>query len=428
MSVTATSRFRRPNAGNVATVTVVVIAFVVTWVAYFADRSSAGEPPYSGVALSVATLLGVIYLILLLHGYPILRPIAGRHATAATIALLVLLLLAIEFLLGGSNAIWLISMPLVAAAATDLSPGPRVAVYVAAVAGVILPGYLRYGSWEFTFFNTLTFITAFVFVVAFVRLTQAAELAQLRAETLAAELAEANRQLGEYVIQAEELATTQERNRLAREIHDNLGHYLTVVNVQINAARALLDKDPARADAALQKAGRLTQEGLAAIRQSVSALRESPLGRRSLPDAVAELATETQAAGVVAELHVEGSARRLDARTGLTLYRAAQEGLTNVRKHARASRVDLTLDYRDPDSVSLTVRDNGVGSVGQENPPGFGLLGLQERARQLGGHVTVQSAAGEGYCLTVQLPTTTVEPAVLDEGMVPDEHPGLAGR
>lgn len=417
MSVTSTSRFRRPNAGSVATVTVVVVAFVVTWVAYLAERNSAGGPPYSGVALSIATMLGVLYLILILYGYPILRPIAGRHTTSITIALLLFLLLAIEFLLGGSSGIWLISMPLIATAATDLPPGPRVIVYVATIAGVILPSYLRYENWEFTFFNTLTFITAFVFVIALIRLTQAAEQAQLRAEKLAAELADANRRLGEYAIQAEELATTQERNRLAREIHDNLGHYLTIVNVQINAARALLDKDPVRADAALQKAGQLTQEGLTAIRQSVSALRESPLGRRSLSDAIAKLTAEMQSAGIIAELHVNGPIRRLDTRTELTFYRAAQESLTNVRKHARASRVDLTLDYGEPASVSLTVSDNGVGNIDKENnQPGFGLLGLQERARQLGGHIAVRSAPGEGYCLIVQLPTTTVDPIAMEEG------------
>src|SRR5690606_16330885 len=128
------------------------------------------------------------------------------------------------------------------------------------------------------------------------------ELAQARAETLAAELAEANRKLGDFAVQAEELATIQERNRLAREIHDNLGHYLTVVNVQINAARAILDIDKARADTALDKAARLTQDGLAAVRQSVSSLRESPLGRHTLSEAVADLAAQTQAAGIIAEL------------------------------------------------------------------------------------------------------------------------------
>lgn len=175
------------------------------------------------------------------------------------------------------------------------------------------------------------------------------------------------------------------------------------------------NNEHARADAALEKAGRLTQEGLTAIRQSISSLRESALGRRSLPNAIADLAAETQAAGVVAELHIDGAVRRLDARTELTFYRAAQEGLTNVRKHARASRVDLTLDYNSPDSVTLTIRDNGIGPKQTEVASGFGLLGLQERARQLGGHVSVQTAPGQGYSLVVQLPEVGPDPAGLIE-------------
>uniref|UniRef100_UPI0035B4AC3F sensor histidine kinase n=1 Tax=Promineifilum sp. TaxID=2664178 RepID=UPI0035B4AC3F len=149
-------------------------------------------------------------------------------------------------------------------------------------------------------------------------------------------------------------------------------------------------------------------------RHSVSALRESPLGRRALPETIAALVAETQAAGIVAELAVDGPPRPLDPRVELTLYRAAQEGLTNVRKHAHASRADLRLDYRDPASVSLTVSDNGPGLGGapagdEEAGGGFGLLGLRERARQLGGQVETATAPGEGFTLIVALPTKKEE-------------------
>jgi signal transduction histidine kinase len=84
--------------------------------------------------------------------------------------------------------------------------------------------------------------------------------------------------------------------------------------------------------------------------------------------------------------------------------------LTNVRKHALASRVDLTLDYNDPAAVYLLVRDNGIGDSQDERPPGFGLLGLRERARQLGGRVAVASTPGAGYSLRVELPTIPDDP------------------
>jgi signal transduction histidine kinase len=353
----------------------------------------------------IATALGIVYLLLVIAGPRPFEPLFGRYALGASFVALVGLMLAIAFILAGSNGIWLIFMPIVATATTDLPARPRWLVYAAVLFGMGAPYYYRYGDWQTAVSATLTFSPAIIFVIIFVKATQSAELAQARAETLAAELAEANRMLGDYVVQAEELATIQERNRLAREIHDNLGHYLTVVNVQINAARAMLDVDKARADAALEKAARLTQEGLAAVRQSVSSLRESPLGRHTLSEAVANLAAQTQAAGIIAELQVEGSERPLDPRAELTLYRAAQEGLTNVRKHARASRVGLTLDYSSATEVILQICDNGLGSAISSAPAGFGLLGIEERARQLGGRVTSGAASGSGYCLRVELPT-----------------------
>jgi signal transduction histidine kinase len=115
----------------------------------------------------------------------------------------------------------------------------------------------------------------------------------------------------------------------------------------------------------------------------------------------------------------------LDSRAELTLYRAAQEGLTNVRKHARASRVDLTLNYVDPDRVSLSVRDNGLGAPVNAAAGGFGLLGLRERATQLGGQLVVESTNGRGFGLLVEIPTT--EPALIDHTGAGNGDPRSAG-
>jgi signal transduction histidine kinase len=398
--------------GHIATVAVIAVAYIVTYAAYFADLGTAAGPPFSATALVIATALGIVYLLLVIVGPRPFKPFFGQHSLAASFVVLVVLMLAIAFILAGSNGIWLIFMPIVGTATTDLPARTRWLVYAAVLFGMGAPYYYRYGDWQTAVIATLTFSPAILFVIIFVKATHSAELAQARAETLAAELAEANRKLGDFAVQAEELATIQERNRLAREIHDNLGHYLTVVNVQINAARAILDIDKARADTALDKAARLTQDGLAAVRQSVSSLRESPLGRHTLSEAVADLAAQTQAAGIIAELQVEGLERPLDPRAELTLYRAAQEGLTNVRKHARASRVDLILNFSSATQVVLQICDNGLGSAVSSTSVGFGLLGIEERARQLGGRVTSGAAPGSGYCLTVELPTL---PPMVDE-------------
>src|SRR4051812_3654792 len=215
------------------------------------------------------------------------------------------------------------------------------------------------------------------------------------------ELAEANDLLRGYAAQAEQLATTQERNRVARDIHDGLGHHLTVVQMQVQAARAVLATDPARADAVLAKAQQQSTEALAEVRRSVAALRE----RRTTPPlrtALEGLAAETSAAGVPTELRVDGPARDLPAESAESLFRAAQEGLTNVRKHAGATSVQVLLRFG-ADSVCLEVSDDGRGLPGAA-PPGFGLLGLRERATRLGGRLDVAATPGGGTTLLVEVP------------------------
>src|SRR5258707_6084842 len=146
----------------------------------------------------------------------------------------------------------------------------------------------------------------------------------------------------------------------------------------------------------------LTQEGLAEVRRSVAALRASPTESRPLPEALAKLVEQWNATGLRARLAVEGARRQLTPQADLTLYRAAQEALTNVGPHARASRVDLILDYRAPESVLLQVEDDGVGD--SNSGEGFGLLGVRERAQLLGGEVRVHTETGKGSRLEVELP------------------------
>ncbi len=226
----------------------------------------------------------------------------------------------------------------------------------------------------------------------------------LRRERRAREdLAAAHGRLREYAAQAEELATTQERNRLARDIHDGLGHHLTVVQMQVQAARAVLAADPEKADAVLAKAQQQATEALAEVRRSVAALREVRTPA-PLSEALKELAEETSAAGVPTRLEIEGTVRPLPPEAEEALYRAAQEGLTNVRKHAAAESARVVLDYDHPATVRLEVRDDGRGLVADVAGAGFGLLGLTERAARLGGRLDVSSDKGQGTTLLVEVP------------------------
>jgi signal transduction histidine kinase len=214
-------------------------------------------------------------------------------------------------------------------------------------------------------------------------------------------LAEANQLLRDHASQVEELATTKERNRLAREIHDSVGHYLTVVNVQIGAARTMLDQDRSRALEHLATAQSLTQEGLAEVRHSVAALRASPTESRPLPEALTSLVDQWRAAGLNASFRQSGTVRTLRPQSNLTLYRAGQEALTNVAKHANATIVSVRLNYVE-DRTRLTIEDNGVGATDSEG--GFGLLGIRERVQLLNGSVRVSTDAGKGFILEVEVP------------------------
>ena len=303
-----------------------------------------------------------------------------------------------------TNLVWLVLLPPIAHSVILLRRGGVVAVCLVTVS-VLVASVVRWHGWPLVPMALVAYGFAVLFTLVFTGLAVSSERSREVVQGLAADLAEANRKLREYAMQVEELAATRERNRVAREIHDSLGHYLTVVNVQIEAARAVQGQDPARALEALAKAQALTQEGLREIRRSVAALRASPLDDRSLPDALRQVVAESQAEGLAMEMEVLGAARNLPPRAELTLYRAGQEAATNIRKHSKASRAKLTLDFARPGLVRLAVADNGVGANGDAGTPsGFGLMGIRERAQLLGGAVRVRATPGAGFTLEVEVP------------------------
>jgi signal transduction histidine kinase len=248
----------------------------------------------------------------------------------------------------------------------------------------------------------MQFLLAYAFVVLYTLAAERERQARTEVERLAAELRQANLRLREYAAQAEELATVHERNRLAREIHDGLGHYLTGINMQIQAGRAVLDHDRSVAMDAFDQAQALAQEGLTEVRRSVSALRASPLDNQSLPQAIEGLVDECRAAGIATAFSVLGEVRGLAPQIDLALYRVAQEGMTNMRKYAQTTSAEVTLDYREQDEVRLAICDQGVGT--DDPSGGYGLVGVRERVHLLGGTVQVETALGEGFTLQVQVP------------------------
>jgi signal transduction histidine kinase len=393
--------FRRDDElerqGQFAAVVVVVIGYAATFVGTLVGASLA----YTWTEAATAVLLGLVYVFLLWRGDDFFVRYPSSRGRAVYFTVQLFLVIVVQYLLIGPGT-WLIPLPIVAIAVERVPPRGRWPIFLAIILGLTLSLGVRTGDWSNTLNTPLLLVPAVVFVVVVTQGRVNERQARWNAEELSAQLETAHDQLAAYAIQAEELATTKERNRLAREIHDNLGHYLTVTNVQLEAARAVMETEPERALDALGKAQASTKEGLAAVRQSVASLRESPVANRTLSEALDDLLDETRAAGIVVEFTVVGASRKIDAKTKLTLYRVAQEGLTNVRKHARASRVDIILEYGDGDNVRLMVRDNGIGTGSAAG--GFGLIGMLERVQLLNGDLQVETAPAKGFELKVSVP------------------------
>ncbi|HET9016555.1 MAG TPA: GAF domain-containing sensor histidine kinase [Thermomicrobiaceae bacterium] len=204
------------------------------------------------------------------------------------------------------------------------------------------------------------------------------------------------------------LAIAEERGRLAQEIHDTLAQGLAAISLRLDLADAHLSTRPEIAAEAVRRALELTRQNLEDARRSVLDLRAAHLHQLSLPDGLrrlaASLASETGAAVDVAS---DGLVGRLSARVEIGLFRIAEEALSNVRQHAGARRVRVALVARG-DEVALTIEDDGAGfdweARARTGGPGFGLVGMRERARLLRGALTIRSSPGQGTHLQVRVP------------------------
>jgi signal transduction histidine kinase len=203
-------------------------------------------------------------------------------------------------------------------------------------------------------------------------------------------------------------AAAEERARLARELHDIVGHGVSVMTIQASAVRRLLRPDQEREREALLIVEQTGREALAEMRRLVGVLRrpeEAPaLAPQPGLEHVAKLIEQAREAGLSTELRVEGDAVELPAGIDLTAYRLVQEGLTNTLKHAHATRAEVLIRYENG-RVELVVRDNGQGSAGGSGG-GHGLVGMRERVAVVGGELHAGPRSGGGYELRARLPAS----------------------
>lgn len=257
--------------------------------------------------------------------------------------------------------------------------------------------------------TTLINGAGFFFFGAFGNALVQAQRARDESQRILAELTDAHSRLQRYAEQAEVLAVAEERNRLSREMHDTLGHRLTVSIVQLEGAGRLLERDTPRAGQMIQTVREQLTEGLAELRTTLASLRNPGMTGASLRKSLQTLVDEyTQATGLAVHISIPNNLLALDEARRMTIYRAAQEALTNTQRHAGANAVWLKIE-QSTHSVTLWVEDDGAGMPSDELTPGIGLRGMQERAQQLGGALTIDASPRGGVRLQLTIPLAKEE-------------------
>jgi signal transduction histidine kinase len=276
--------------------------------------------------------------------------------------------------------------------------------------------------------HTLGYLLIAAILVALVyntaRITTHAVDQSVERGRIIAELAEANRRLAasmeensqlqaQLMVQAREAGVTEERQRMAGEIHDTLAQGLTGIIAQLEAADHTRGDD-GELSRHLGQAAALARSSLTEARRSVRALRPGQLEQASLPEALGELARGwSEQTGVTARLDTTGTPVRAGADVEAALFRVTQEALSNAAKHAQAGRVQLTLSYTG-DMLLLDVADDGNGGAslngGASPNGGYGLAGMEQRLARIGGTLTIESAPGSGTTLNAAVPLTGYRP------------------
>lgn len=277
--------------------------------------------------------------------------------------------------------------------------GAIIGLLLAPIGALESPGQFDLGGLIGFLFFMASWISIALFVAVLFR-------ERAERERLIAELRQAKAGLERAALQTEELAVLRERTRLAREMHDSLGHALVVVNVQLEAAQRLYARDPARGDAELEATRALVREAMGELRRSLANLRAESFDAQNLPAALQRIADEVRTRGrLTVTCQLPARLDALDPEAGAALWRVAREALANVERHASASSATLAL-AAEPGALVLRVADNGAGIQPQQLARNghYGITGMRERLAALGGTLTIASPPGGGTLVEARVP------------------------
>jgi signal transduction histidine kinase len=275
-------------------------------------------------------------------------------------------------------------------------------VYIVTMGSIEWYLYKRFE--EIGYFITCSFIVFAGIVSYLINYYQGARRDTMQ---LYAQLKQSHERLQDYALKTEEWAATRERVRIARDIHDTVGHKLTALLVQMQAARKLSRLDSLRSEQIYLECEDLIRSSLQEVRLSVRAIRDEPIKSTSLNDSLEKLSEEfTKFAEVQTIFEVDGVPVPLPGDLQLTAYRIVQESLTNAQKHGHAKNAKILLAYSEAE-FSLCISNDGDMPV--ELKPGFGLINLQERVKEWNGEVHFRMDQKMGFAVEVKFPYSLTE-------------------
>ena len=359
------------------------------------------RPPSSLLAIRpergfVLFCIAIILLSLLELLRPKTRPLAHSHPAIHLVLMLVLSGLALSVVHYDYAQLLLLTVILFA----ELTFSRRMTALIILVSFSLLVVRMAFGSRRdmsllLDTSNLLIFIVLVLLTWTMARLIKSEWSNRLDLQSLNGELTETSTQLTQ-------MAVVNERNRLARDIHDSVGHHLAALNIQLSMAAKLHEHDSASSLDAILEAQLVTKDVLQDVRRSVGALRQSDDNFALVP-AIELLIGRISNDQLAISYNLEGDEALCPTPARIVFFRAVQEGLTNIYKHATASHVNLWLQFL-PQKARLRIVDDGVGFDTQLRAEGSGLRGLRERIEALGGTVAIESHPNEGTVLDIILP------------------------
>ena len=374
------------------------IAMVVL-VTYFFIFSNFGV--FNGCQIFGLIIIGVIYLANGIYGYSYCSQNQSNLLSAFYVLAQILLVSVVIILTKGFPFSALLFMPIVVHITVLLSAKWVLILNAFMLASYAVSLYFTAGRGMLITYLPLMVGGQFL-IVNFVQMVINEERSRIEIEGLIKDLEATNEQLRLYASQIEDLTLSRERNRMAREIHDGLGHYLTTIGMQIKAAQAIMHKNPNEAAELLKTAETLSTDALKDVRNSVSALRDTSKLEEPLLSRIKRLLRPFENTGYNTQVNITGEETTLSPEVEVLLFRSLQEGLSNIGKHSNAKKIEVNIAYHKEGNVSLEISDDGSGE--KKIDGGYGIQGIRERVEHLNGTVEISADKNKGFTLRVTVP------------------------